>query len=210
MNAPPLTPAPCDPAAAARAERDQRLAGLLVRAAAGDSTAFERFYEETVAHAQALARRMLPPAELEDVMADAYFQAWREAGRFDAARGGPVTWLLTILRSRALDQLRRRRAEATPEAQEALAEQPAEGPGPQELLSTLESHSALHAALAGLSTQERWLLGLAYYRELSHAQISQATGLPLGTVKSVLHRAQGRLRGILAAHAPAGPQALLR
>jgi RNA polymerase sigma-70 factor (ECF subfamily) len=208
VDAPPTLPDPGDPAAAVRAERDRRLAGLVARAAAGDSTAFERFYEETVPHAQALARRMLPPADLEDVMADAYFQAWREAGRFDAARGGPVTWLLTILRSRALDQLRRRRTEATPEAQDALTVQAAEAPGPQDLLCTLESHCALQAALARLSAQERWLLGLAYYRELSHAQISQTTGLPLGTVKSALQRAQGKLRDTLAAHAPADARTL--
>lgn len=199
----PQSPAPsADDAAAARAERDRHLSTLVAQAAAGDEPAFERFYDATVAHAQALARRMLGAADLEDVLAEAYFQAWREAARFDPARGGPVTWLLTIVRSRALDLLRRRRAEATPEAQAALAEQPADGPGPQELLCALESHCALHAALAGLSAQERWLLGLAYYRELSHAQISLTTGLPLGTVKSALHRAQGKLRETLAAQAP--------
>lgn len=204
-DAPPLS----DPVSAAgdRAQRDGRLAQLLQQAASGDAEAFERFYDDTVAYAQALGRRMLGGADLEDLLSDAYFQAWREAGRFDAARGSAVTWLLTIVRSRALDALRRARALheccACDELPDAAADTTAE---PPEVLSTLESSCALREAMAALSAQERWLLGLAYFRELSHAQISATTGLPLGTVKSAINRAQAKLRDTLA---PTGREALL-
>ncbi|MEW6707097.1 MAG: sigma-70 family RNA polymerase sigma factor [Pseudomonadota bacterium] len=217
-SAPPRLPLPRTPrilvrppspdaATADRAERDRCLAAWVAEAAAGSAAAFERFYDATVGHAQALARRMLAPADLEDVLAEAYFQAWREAARFDPLRGSAVTWLLTIVRSRALDLLRRRRAEGPADGPEALAEHAADAPGPPDLLHAMERGCALHAALAALSAQERWLLGLAYFRELSHAQISQATGMPLGSVKSALHRAQGKLRETLAAH---GKEALSR
>jgi RNA polymerase sigma-70 factor (ECF subfamily) len=193
VNSPPLEPAPVDD----RQVRDQRLCAWLQRAAHGDAQAFERFYDATVGYAQALARRMLAAHDLDDALSEAYFQAWREAPRFDAGRGSPVTWLLTIVRSRALDLLRRQRATHECEAGEALDERPADAPGPQELLATLEDGCALHAALSALSAQERWLLGLAYFRELTHAQIALVTGLPLGTVKSSILRAQGKLRQLM-------------
>lgn len=195
MAARPASPSPA-PLDALRAERDAGLARLLQAVAGGDTTAFEAFYDGTIGYARALARRMLRPGDIDDLLADAYFQVWREAIRFDAERGSAVTWLLTLVRSRALDLLRHQRAapdaEALPDgAAEALADT---GAGPDMLLGASQAGSALHAALASLSAHERWVLGLAYYREMSHSQISAATGLPLGTVKSLIQRAQTRLR----------------
>jgi RNA polymerase sigma-70 factor, ECF subfamily len=182
-----------------RAERDTLLAGLLAEAAAGKTTAFESFYDATIAYARALARRMVKAADLEDLLAEAYFQAWREAPRFDAERGSAVTWLLTLVRSRALDLLRRQRASREVEADtESLPEAASELPGPDELLSGAQAGTQLHAALAQLSPNERWVLGLAYYAELSHREICEQTGLPLGTVKSLILRAQNKLREQLA------------
>ncbi len=197
---------PASEADAERARRDAQLCTLVAGAAAGDAQAFERFYDATVGYAQALARRMLAGGDLDDVLSDAYFQAWREAARFDPQRGSPVTWLLTIVRSRALDLMRRHRAAHEEEAQELPEDQPGDAPSPPDLLAATERCSALHAALAGLSPQERWLLGLAYFRELSHARIAETTGLPLGTVKSAILRAQAKLRDTLAAD---GAKALL-
>ncbi len=193
VNSPSLEPAPVDD----RQVRDERLCAWLERAARGDAQAFERFYDATVGYAQALARRMLAAHDLDDALSEAYFQAWREAPRFDAGRGSPVTWLLTIVRSRALDLLRRQRATHECEACETLEERATDTPGPHELLASLQAGCALHAALSALSAQERWLLGLAYFRELTHAQIALVTGLPLGTVKSSILRAQGKLRQLM-------------
>jgi RNA polymerase sigma-70 factor (ECF subfamily) len=193
------TPWPAaDPAEVERAARDLRLAALLRQVATGRADAFEAFYDATVAYAQALARRMVRGAELDDVLAESYFQVWRDAPRFDAGRGSAVGWLLTIVRSRALDALRRRRAGGDPESAEGVAERPSEDPGPPELLAATQAGTRLYSALAALSAQERWLLGLAYFRELSHSQISQETGLPLGSVKSAILRAQAKLRRSLA------------
>lgn len=191
---------------AARRERDARLALLLQRSAGGEARCFEDFYDATVAYAHALARRMVRPADVDDLLAEAYFQAWREAPRFDVTRGSPVSWLLTLLRSRALDLLRRQRAapdgEPLPDGADAAGALRDEHPGPEDLLAGCQAGSRLHAALAALAPNERWVLGLAYYRELSHSEISTTTGLPLGTVKSLIQRAQQRLRGTLAAGGP--------
>ncbi len=192
-----LPPAPpTDPVDAARAARDQSLAALLRQAADGRSSAFEAFYDQTLCYASALARRMLRGGDdIEDVLSNAYFQAWRDCARFDAERGSAVTWLLTIVRTRALDALRQRRLQAEQSASgDDVPEIASEDPGPPDLLEHAESGSRLHAALAELGAQERWMLGLAYFRGLTHSQIASETGLPLGTVKSLILRAHGHLR----------------
>lgn len=183
------------PANAERVARDMQLAGLLARAARGDQHAFAAFYDGTIGYAQALARRMLQSADLEDTLADAYLQVWRKAASFDAQRGSAVTWLLLIVRSRALDVLRKPREEQLDEEQ--TLELPATDAGPPDLLETTQENAALHAALAQLNAKERWALSLAYYRDMSHAQIATCTGMPLGTVKSLINRAQEKLRTLL-------------
>ena len=187
----------------ARAERDSALAALLAQVASGSAAAFEAFYDQTLGYAQALARRMLRPSDLEDVLASAYFQAWREVGRFDPARGSAVTWLLTLVRSRALDHLRHARTCAAlgvdDDAAQAAAAAASDEPGPPDLLAAAEAGTRLQSALARLAAQERWVLGLAYFRDLTHSQIAQQTGLPLGTVKSLILRAQAKLRDMLLA-----------
>lgn len=180
-----------------RATRDAELAELLRAAGRGNAGAFEAFYDRTVGYANAFARRMVSADDLDDVLSDSFFQAWREAARFDATRGSAVTWLLTLVRSRALDLLRQRRHHATEEPDAALAEHPSDLPGPDDVLALARDGSRLHAALATLSTNERWVLGLAYFRELTHQQIADCTGLPLGSVKSLILRSQARLRGQL-------------
>ena len=76
---------------------------------------------------------------------------------------------------------------------------PSDAAGPPDLPARAQAGSRLHQALSGLSAQERWVLGLAYYRELTHAEIAAATQLPLGSVKSLITRAQHKLRAHLAA-----------
>ena len=177
---------------------DEPLAACLARAAAGQATAFEAFYDATVGPARALARRMLDAADVPDVLADAYFDAWRQAARYDPTRGSAVAWLLTMVRSRALDHLRWQRRQTVVPAGDALPDLASTEPDPSEQLWQQQAGSRLHAALAGLSVAERWVLGLAYFRDLSHAAIAQATGLPLGSVKSLIGRAQSKLRRQLA------------
>jgi RNA polymerase sigma-70 factor, ECF subfamily len=183
---------------AARAERDVQLAALVRASADGDCSAFESFYDRTIGYAETVARRLLRAADVEDLLADAYFEAWRGAARFDAGRGSAVTWLLTIVRSRALDWLRR--VAARPEgalSDVAPADIACEGADPIDLLWQRQTNARLHAALATLDPRERWTLGLAYFRDCSHSEIAGLTGLPLGTVKSVLARAQSKLRSTL-------------
>lgn len=194
-------PAPgADAATLARAERDARLAAWVAEAAEGSATAFEAFYDSSFPLARALARRMLRSADVEDLLADAYFEAWRHAARFDATRGSAVTWLLTIVRSRAVDLLRRQATHPSIQLDDddEAADHADDFTDPADRLWRVQAGGRLEAALRELNAAERWVLGLAYFRELPHAAIAHATGLPLGTVKSLILRSQAKLRSRLA------------
>lgn len=188
---------PSAPPPDADAARERQWAAWLAAAAAGDSRAFAALHDASLGMARGLARRIVTAADVDDVLVDAYFQAWQQCARFDAARGRATVWLMMLVRSRALDHWRRRAARAEVSAGDA-ATPPAEPsdpqPGPEALLALAERSSRLHAALTTLSAPQRWLLGLAFFRDLSHAQIAAHTGLALGTVKSHIQRAQQRLR----------------
>jgi RNA polymerase sigma-70 factor (ECF subfamily) len=183
------------------AVRDEQLAELLRAAAGGDGSAFESFYNGTSRYAMAVVRRIAGDVHAEDVLSDCYFQAWRNAKQFDSARGSALTWLLTMARSRALDRLRQETLRhgglaGAPEFDPDISEG-GQDVGPEQLLESVEAGSRLHAALSHLSANERWVLGLAYFREHSQSEIAEITGLPLGTVKSLVTRAQHKLRETL-------------
>ncbi len=190
-----FNPAP-EPAAAA--QRHAQLAALLAQSSSGNCRAFEAFYTLTLSVATAVVRRIVGTSLVEDVLADAYFQVWRDAARFDAARGNALTWVLTIARSRALDRLRaeklRHDGQTGAPSHDAEADVDEAQPGPDALVQATQEHSRLHQALARLSPNERWVLGLAYFRDMSHGEIAGETRLPLGTVKSLISRAQVKLR----------------
>ncbi len=188
----------------AEAARDQELVALVSTSASGDARAFEAFYERTIHYAFAAARRIVGDAYADDVLAESYFQAWRDASRYDATRGNPIAWIVTIVRSRSLDRLRQESLRhgglsGAPDFDFAAMEERTL-PGPDSLMEHVQAKSALHTAMAALSANERWCLGLAYFRELSHSEIAATTGLPLGTVKTLISRAQQKLRNVLIAH----------
>lgn len=185
------------------AERLQRLLAdeaqlqeWIARIVAQDEHAMGELYEAMVGRVYALALRITRQVQAaEEVVGDAFWQVWRQAPRFDAARGTAVSWILTITRSRALDALRRR-DRAEPLDDERLADLQSGG-DPQDLLAAVENEHRLHAALRNLDPLPRQLVALAFFRGLSHEEIASHTCLPLGTVKSHIRRALLRLRDLL-------------
>lgn len=185
--------------AAPGATGDDDLAGLVARMADGAESALERFYELTVHRAYALVLRIVrDPHAAEDVVEEAFFQAWRDAARYDPGRGAPLAWLFTICRSRALDHLRRQEAhESYEDPAELEAQIGADDQEPSSLLETMQRSGSVHAALLDLSPQARQLVALAFFRGLSHAEIASACRMPLGTVKTTINRACDRMRDYL-------------
>ena len=169
----------------------------IARMACGDEAGMGLLYDGTLGHVHGLALRVTRDQDAaEDVVADTYLQAWQQAGRYDGGRGTPLAWLLNMTRSRALDFLRRRGTVMT--ADESLAaerlEQTISDDDPLSLVMALQREQHLRDAIASLSPVAQRLLGLAFFGGLSHGEIAELTGLPLGTVKSHLRRAQDSLR----------------
>lgn len=167
------------------------VADLVARMAQGDEQALGDFYDHALGKAHALALRIVhQPDAAEEVVEDAFYQAWRQAARYDAGRGSPLAWLLTMVRSRALDWLRRRDdTQTNGDRLEFETRIGVEEKGPEEILAAVERSSAVHAALLELSPQARQLVALAFFRGLTHAEIAASCQMPLGTVKTVLRRA---------------------
>lgn len=172
------------------------LMGWVAAIAKGDEQALGAFYDATVSRVFGLALRIVRQRDAaEEVAEDVYMQVWQQAGRFDSSRGKPLTWLLTICRSRALDYLRREdEAISHPEPETLTAQPYDEHSDPQDLLLAIERNSRLHGILNQLSPVQRQLLALAFFRGLTHQEIADHTHLPLGTVKSHVRKALDTMR----------------
>jgi len=199
MDPQETTALPTDPVAA----RDASLVMAIARMAAGDEAALGELYDTTLGKVYGLALRITgQPEAAEDVVVEVYHQAWRQAAQYQPDRGRPLTWLLAMTRSRALDQLRSRDRAAVHPEPETLAGPVTRAEGdPIDVLLTVERAGALHSALARLSPIQRQLLALAFYRDLTHQEIAEQARLPLGTVKTHLRKALLRLKADLSAAA---------
>ena len=164
-----------------------------------DESAFEQLYTATVNRAWSVAVRIVRQHEAaEEVVEDCYWQVWREAERFDASRGRVLTWILTICRSRALDYLRRKDiAEPVADIETLRSADLADEHDPLDILGATERASAVHRALEQLKPRERQLISLAFFRGLTHQEIAGASRMPIGTVKTIMHKAFQQLRAIL-------------
>jgi len=178
---------------------DAQLAAWIERIVDHDERALESLYNATSGRVYGLVLRITQRSALaEEVVEDTYWQVWRQAPRYDAMRGRPLTWLLAMARSRAIDALRRDerfRHDELPE--EGVADDDAGAPPPQDLLDATRDATALHEALAALEPRARQLVSLAFFRGLTHEEIAEREGMPLGTVKSLIRRSLQQLRRCL-------------
>jgi len=186
-------------------EADPVLDDLVQRAQRGDLPAFNSIvlrYQDAV---YSLVLRMLSSAEAaEDVTQEAFVSAWRHINTF---RGGSFrSWLFTIAANRARDELRRgvRRPTTSLDAarddpDRADLDPADDGPGPERAAEQAELRAALEGALAELPPDWREVVVLSDVHGLDYAEIAQATGVALGTVKSRLSRARARLREVILA-----------
>lgn len=179
---------------------DDGLRLLMKRMAEGDVHAFTHFYKAT-SHLVTYVAGQICGAHVEDIVSEAYAQLWSDARAYDPLRSSPTAWILVLARSRALDRARRevvRHAGAmySPEFDDDSVPQAPEF-GPEATLYRKQESASLHAALNHLSSTERWLLTLAYFRDHTHLEIATLTHIPLGTVKTLIRRSMLRLRAML-------------
>ena len=178
------------------------------RMAGGDAAALAEFYDRHARPVYSLALRILQDAaEAEDIVQEVFAQAWRQASKYDARRGAPAAWLLTMTRSRAIDRLRARRVrpELTggPPTVDGRARQDYpdvadSGALPDAQLLSAEQVARVRKALSDLPMLQRVALELAFYEGLTHVEIAERLEQPLGTVKTRIRVAMLRLREALA------------
>jgi RNA polymerase sigma-70 factor (ECF subfamily) len=171
--------------------------------AAGDGRSFAELYDETSPYVFGILLRMLGDREVaQEVAQEVYLQAWRTAGSFDERRGSGWTWLAMMARSRALDRIRADRSygralerlESEPPVE--IDPDPAPAVDPDAILADRSARA--RAALERLPREQAQALRLAFFGGLSHREIAERTGIPLGTVKTRIRTALAKLREAMA------------
>lgn len=193
LTQPPTAPKLTQVSSGAR----ERLAAALHQVASGDRAALAEVYAATSAKLFGVCLRILPDrGEAEEALQEAYLTVWRNAGRFDAARASPITWLVALTRNRAIDQLRSRR----PFRLEPLelgneVRDPADGA--DLLIERGQEGAQLGVCLAELEGPDAVLIRSAFFEGSNYPELAARASLPLGTVKSRIRRALLKLRECL-------------
>jgi RNA polymerase sigma-70 factor (ECF subfamily) len=168
---------------------------LVTAIRAGDQGAMAALYDRYSSIVYSVALRVLQnPAAAEDVLQDIFMQLWRNPGAFDASRGNMAAWLAVIARHRAIDALRRRKPEEDFENVIVSVE--------PDLASEADRSRAMakvRTAFESMAPPQRSALEMAYFEGLTHAEIAQKTGEPLGTIKTRIRTGLLSLRKVLAA-----------
>jgi RNA polymerase sigma-70 factor (ECF subfamily) len=165
---------------------------LLAATAEGDKNAFSRLYRLTSPKLYAIALRILKTeGHAQECLQEAYLSVWRQAATYQQGKAAPMTWLVTIVRNRALDMLRRQRHELRREEVEL------------DLLSDTPSEQvdslAIEKCLQRLRADQRECVLLAYYEGLTHPELADRLSHPIGTIKTWIRRGLEQLRQCLEA-----------
>jgi RNA polymerase sigma-70 factor, ECF subfamily len=190
------------------------LQALIAGAAQGDHTCFAHIYDRTHTHLFGVAVRILGQGQAaEDVLQEAYVSIWKNAAGYRSEVDGqpiqPMTWLIAIVRNKALDAFRaraRRKESGLPNSgevgeldEEEIESSAAPAPSAMQLLEQATEALHIEGCMNALEGSHRQSLALAYYQGLSHTEVAAQMGAPLGSVKAWIRRGLEKLKGCLAA-----------
>lgn len=162
----------------------------------GDEGALATLYDRYGRAVYHLALRVTgDAATAEEISLDTFLQVWRQAQRFDSQHGTIASWIFSIARSRAIDRVRAATAVKRKLSNEMVIAAPEQRP--DELAELAQKQRLVRQALESLNAPQRRALELAYYEGLSHAQIAERLGEPLGTIKTRIRQAMTVLRKML-------------
>ncbi|MDX6626170.1 MAG: hypothetical protein QOE56_1159 [Solirubrobacterales bacterium] len=186
-----------------RREKAERLADedLMPLIGAKDPEAFEVFFDRHGGVSYSLAYRIVgEPGAAEDVTQEAFISLWRSGARYDRARGSVRSWMLSIVRNRAIDSLRAGAGKApklTYDDDSVLEQRPAEELTEEEAMRH-ETASEVRGALNQLPGDQSKVIELAYFGGFSQSEIARMLGVPLGTVKGRMRLGLEKIRGQIA------------
>lgn len=180
---------------------DQQIVAAMAR---GDERAAAQLYDKYSASMYALAMRIVGDGvDAEDVVLDVFTQAWSKATTYEAARGSVLGWMTTMTRTRALDCVRSRgrRTRAVDSASRAMGDEPvgvaSASVSAHESVELSERAESVNNAMTVLSAQQRQAIELAFFDGLTHSEISDRLGEPLGTIKTRIRLGMQKLRDVL-------------
>ena len=176
------------------------LAALVARVALGDAAAYRRLYDVTSAKLFAAALRILRDrSKAEEVLQDAFVNVWNSAVSYKAELASPMIWLMTIVRNRSLDYVRRvdRREVEFDDDLAAVVE--SDALRPEQLLLRSEDAAALNLCLGRLDARTRQAIAFSYFQGLSHSELALCLRVPIGTAKTWLRRGLEKLKRCLLA-----------
>lgn len=168
--------------------QSERLPELLARVASGEARAFAELHTLTRGRLRSIVLAVgASPHDVDDILQESFLKVWRNAARYDSARAPAMAWMSTIARHAAIDLLRARR-QPTFELDEAVLASTASDPSPVEDFDYASAEPIARGALARLPEDRRTLVALAYLEGESRASLSRRFGVPVGTIKTWLHR----------------------
>jgi RNA polymerase sigma-70 factor, ECF subfamily len=177
---------------------DHNLHELIARVALRDRAAFQSLYAATSAHLFSVSLRVLRnEGRADEVLQDAYVNIWQSAASYNAATASPMTWMINVVRNKAIDALRSGKTEAlsTTSLDDQAMNVAAHAAGqPDELLSQSLVKGKIDQCMQRMSAAHRQALALAYYRGLVHTDIATLLNVPLGTAKGWVRRGLDQLR----------------
>jgi RNA polymerase sigma-70 factor, ECF subfamily len=177
-------------------DRDSTDSALVAAMEARDADALGQLYDRHAARLLGLAHRILgDTGEAEEVVQETFLYAWKAASSFDRSRGSVLAWLIVAARSRSIDRLRSRKPRAArgPNDVDPLERLPASGDVEAESAAR-EWETECRRAIGKLPSEQREALDLAYFEGLTHVEIAERTGTPLGTVKTRIRLGLMKLR----------------
>jgi RNA polymerase sigma-70 factor (ECF subfamily) len=168
---------------------------LLVAIARGDRAAFAELFRRFAPRINGFLRQSVPASKAEELTQEVMLRVWRKAATYDPARAAPATWIFTIARNARTDSLRRTgRPEPDPEDPVWVPSSPEM---PDDEAARRDEETRIRAALDDLPAGQLEVLERAYMQGQTLSEVSDALGIPLGTVKSRVRLAMERLRLVL-------------
>lgn len=177
---------------------NDRLAALLAQCGLGNRQAFAELYDASKSKLFAVSLRIVRERHIaEEVLQDSFVNIWNNAAKYAAVKSAPMTWMTAIVRNRSLDIVRRPMVEVADEDDYFALNLEDTSPGPQDQLVARRDQVKIERCMKGLDGEQLQTISLAFFHGLSHSEVAEHLGRPLGTVKTHIRRGLQKLRGCL-------------
>jgi len=184
------------PDAAPKPSNEEAVGWLRAIAVEGSRDAFERLYGQFAPRIKSyMIRQGADAATADDLAQETMVQIWRKAKQYDPAKAAPGAWIYRVARNLQIDRLRRRKLHEVELTAEA--DRPDEGSGGHERSVERPDADKLRELVATLPDEQLDVVRLAFFEGLSHSEIGERLSIPLGTVKSRMRLAFGKLRAAM-------------